>query len=420
MDVLLMQLTGQELGIQELSEAIVAPRAPLFTEDYANAGQAIEEEVQGSSVLVIGAAGSIGRIVVQELARLQPKELLCVDLSENSLVSLTRLLRNLFWGRIPKYEAWALDFGAPAFYSLLRSRKPDVILNFAALKHVRSEKDTFSLAQLLTVNVLNNWKLLRFLREEMPVRRFFAISTDKAANPASVMGASKRLMEKVIFAYQGLENPPARTMTSTRFANVLFSDGSLPASFLERLKHSQPLAGPSDVSRYFVTPMEGGHLCLLSAFHARTGELLVPRMEREHLISFVTVAERLLRAFGLKTRFYESIVEAFAKLNGDRNDGYWPCVFGPSDTPGEKPFEEFSEVGEAESAVQPYKDVVVLRGSSGLELGELDLRLGELEELVTNADALLATEKKEVVEMLSDLVPTFNHVEGEGTLDEKL
>lgn len=426
------------IDIDELARRAVSGREELFAADFAARRAEIAEFIASRRIAVIGAAGSIGRLVVELMASFGPAELLCIDISENGIVELTRRLRNRFHDRELKVSFWPLDFGTSAFHALLARKQPEVILNFAAYKHVRSGKDAFSVAQMLSVNLLHNWRLISWLRDEFaasgetatedepttarkpPLERFFAISTDKAANPVSLMGASKRLMEELIFAYGDAEPTPYETVTSTRFANVLFSDGSLPASFLARLAQGQPLAGPTDVERYFITPDEAADLCLLAAFHSTSGELLVPRMRQEHIMNFQQIAEATLAAFGLKPRWYEDGEKAFAALDGDRAEGYWPCLFAPSDTSGEKDVEEFVEEDEKLADEQPYAEVEVLSAKPRLSAEDLSRELSELEKMLSEVSRLQGLSKGDIVAALSRLVPSFQHLERGKSLDAKL
>jgi len=227
-------------------------------------------------------------------------------------------------------------------------------------------------------------------------------------------------MEELIFAFGESQPAPYRAVTSTRFANVLYSDGSLPASFLTRLSQGQPLAGPTDVERYFITPDEAAHLCLLAAFHPTSGELLVPRMRKEHVMNFQQIAEATLGAFGLKPRWYTQGEEAFARLESDRAKGYWPCLFAPSDTSGEKDVEEFVEAGEALADEQPYAEVEVISAKPRLSADELARELAGLDALLADASRLRETTKSALVELISRLVPTFKHLERGKSLDMKL
>ena len=405
------------MDLNALARTVLGQRPSLFSADFDQQQERICEELAGQCVCVVGAGGSIGRATAVTLLAQRPRRTLLVDLSENNLAEVTRLLRNAHPRNAPDFEAWALDFTGPAFTALLEREQPDVVLNFAAFKHVRSEKDALTLSEMLRVNVLGNLRLLRWAQERGALNRIFCISTDKAANPANCMGASKRVMEQLLFcADQPL--PSARRTTSTRFANVLFSDGSLPASFLQRLELGQPLSGPSDVRRYFVTPAEAGELCLLAACHVSDREFLVPRLSPEAMLDFQTIAERLLDARGFEARHYgEDAPAAFANFAADVAGRRWPCLFTPAATSGEKEFEEFSEPGEAAAAVQPYQCITALCPQPGMPWARFCATLDQLAIRLADPQWLLKAEKNELVAVLKEFVPSFEHRESERSLD---
>ena len=402
------------------ADAVRAGRPELFVEDFAKHEERIRDELAGRTVCVIGAGGSIGRATAEMLLSQRPRRTLLVDVSENNLADVTRRLRNRFLPDPPEFEAWALDFTGAPFRALLDRERPEIILNFAAFKHVRSEKDQLTLAEMIRVNVLGNLALVRWAVASPP-HRLFVISTDKAANPVSCMGATKRLMEQVLFSAAGA-GPPLRTIvTSTRFANVLFSDGSLPASFVQRLEQRQPLAGPSDVKRYFITPREAARLCLLAACHPASGEFLVPRMGPESLLSFVEIAERFLGARGYVPRHYGADAQAaMANLERDAARGAWSCLFTPVATSGEKHAEEFTEAGETLSVAQPYTGIAAMLPKAPDDSAGLGRALDRLAADLADPRWLMAHGKPDVVQALADLVPSFRHVETGLSLDQQV
>ncbi len=403
-----------------LSKLVAGREAEMFAGDFSTHLDAMRGEVEGRTVCVIGAGGTIGRATAEVLLGLKPKRTLLVDVSENNLVEVTRRLRNCYSSNAPDFEAWPMDFTGPSFTALMAKEQPEIILNFAAFKHVRSEKDALTLAEMLRVNVFGNLKLMDRARKSGNVHRVFSISTDKAACPANCMGASKKLMEQVLFA-QGAGDPPAKFVTSTRFANVLFSDGSLPASFLQRLEQGQPLAGPSDITRYFITMREAGMLCLLAAFHNVSHELLVPKMGQAQLVDFMQIAERLLESRGFEPKYYgEDTAAAFANLESDTKQGKWPCLFMPAATSGEKPFEEFTTEAEKQSRLQPYSDALAISVADCDEWGELQHRLGQKMLSLADSHWLEQATKAEVVEWLCGVVPTFSHLETGESLDRAI
>lgn len=399
-----------------LASGVLAGRAEFFKRDYAAHREQISEELRGRTVCVIGAGGSIGRATAEVLLEHGPRRTLLVDISENNLAEITRRLRNRFGSAAPDFESWALDYTREPFFNLLEREQPDVVLNFAAYKHVRSEKDHLTLAEMIRVNVLGNLALLRRAQEQ-PWRRFFVISTDKAAHPASCMGASKRLMEALIFAAGAATPQAAQFITSTRFANVLFSDGSLPASFIQRLEQRQPLAGPTELQRYFITPREAARLCLLAACHPASGEFLVPRMRPADMLTFPDIAERFLGLHGLRARHYGDPAAAQANLERDAAEGFWPCVFLPPTTSGEKPFEEFVEPGEQLSPSQPYAEIDAVVGAQSAELAGISRHCDEFQQWSKDAAWLRTHVKADVVAWLNHFVPGFQHIETQHNLD---
>jgi nucleoside-diphosphate-sugar epimerase len=401
---------------EALARQILVDRPPLFERDFEVARPQLEHAFQGRTVLVVGAGGSIGRATAELLLDLRPSRTLLVDISENNLVAITRRLRMRYGAAGPQFEAWPLDFCGAPFEAFLHRERPEVILNFAAFKHVRSEKDVLTLAEMVRVNVVGNRKLLDWASHN-GVRRVFAISTDKAAGPVSCMGATKRVMELLLWCHVALNGP---VVTSTRFANVLFSDGSLPASFLERMAERQPLVGPNDVERFFISPAEAARLCLLAASHPQSGEFLVPNMGPEAQIRFDVIAERLLTARGFQPRHYSNFTTARDALESDVSAGFWPCVFGASTTSGEKDAEEFTEPDEQFSAMQPYRELTSIQGRAHLPTDELKRSVTDAEGWISDANWLRTNSKSAMVNWLKGLVPSLEHIETGENLDRKI
>lgn len=399
-----------------LAQAVLAGRPELFARDFTAARPALQEALSGKTICVIGAGGSIGRATAEALLAQRPKRTLLVDISENNLAEVTRRLRNRFTEDVPDFEAWALDYTREPCLALLEREQPEIVLNFAAFKHVRSEKDHLTLAEMIRVNVLGNLRLLRWAQQH-PLQRFFVISTDKAANPASCMGASKRLMEKLIFASQLLLPAPAQTITTTRFANVLFSDGSLPASFVQRLQQRQPLAGPSDIRRYFITPHEAARLCLLAICHPTNGEFLTPRMRESDMLSFTEIAARFLNLYGLRPKYYADPNQAVAGLESDAQNGEWPCLFTPAKTSGEKPYEEFYEASEQLAQAQQYDEIDVLSGDRSADWDSLAQACDDFTAWTQDRNWLRSHQKTNIVLWLQQLVPSFSHIGTSASLD---
>jgi FlaA1/EpsC-like NDP-sugar epimerase len=400
---------------QRLDEVVVGRAVSFVAADFASARPRIAATLNGTRVLVIGGGGSIGGATVQLLSTFRPRAIHVIDASENYLADLVRNLRGRTQGlEVEDFRTLPLNYGSPLMRSFLEAAEPyDTVLNFAALKHVRSEKDVYSLLQMIDTNVVCHARFKRWLRQYQHACSYFAVSTDKAANPTSVMGASKRLMEDVTFAIRTCGD---RANTSARFANVAYSNGSLSAAFLERLARRQPLAAPRDTSRYFMTQGEAAEICVLAALAVPDGMVLIPRLDpRSQLRELGVVAEQVLHAHGLRAVHYED--ESAARRDVERlaRHGAWPLLLTPLDTSGEKPYEEF--VGHAEHAEElGFAALLGIRHLPGS--GELDEVLEVLERMVT--EPAVSLRKQDVVALISRAVPHFQHVETGRDLDQRL
>ena len=386
----------------------------LLADDLAAYREPLAERVEGRSVLVIGGAGTIGSSYVRALLAYRPARLVVVDTSENGLTELTRDLRSTEGQYVPEaYTSYPVDFGSETFRRLLAAEGPfDIVAHFAAHKHVRSEKDRFSIEAMLGNNVLATVRLLDALAEAAP-ERFFCVSTDKAANPANVMGASKKLMEEAVLAYASESLIPA---TTARFANVAFSNGSLPAGFLERLAKHQPLSGPSDIKRYFVSPAESGQLCLIACVLGEPGDILFPRLDEQSMLTFEEIGLALLEELGYRPAPYENDDDAkraaAARQSADRD---WPVCFTPSATSGEKPAEEF-HTAEEQVDTERFAALGVVHPPARFSTEQIRSIGRELESLFARP----SLEKAEIVAVLSELIPTFQHVETGLSLDQRM
>lgn len=386
-----------------------------FAADMESNAAALSDRISGRRFLVIGAAGSIGSATLARLADFRPAALHAVDQDENALAELVRHLRSRPQRlSVPDFRALPLDYGGPIMRQWLASQAPyDGVLNFSAMKHVRSEKDTYSLLRILETNVVKLARFLGWLAAHGHDRAFFSVSTDKAANPTSLMGASKRIMEHTMFT----QAAPRGKVTSARFANVAFSNGSLLQAFLVRLERRQPLAAPRATRRYFVSPAESGEICLLSAFAVPPATIAVPALDPEtDLVELTGVAERLLRRRGLEPVHYEDEAAAVANVDAELARGRYPLLLTPLDTSGEKPYEEF--VGQGESIVD-LPGLAALRGVPYLPAnsGSVLAFIRHVEQVM---DALQAPEKAALVAAMERVVPQMRHVETGKSLDSRV
>ena len=391
---------------------VVQRPGSMFRTDLETHREELVAAVAGRRVLVIGGAGSIGSSFIRALLPYRPAALVVVDTNENALAELTRDLRSTAGMFVPEdYVPYPMDFASPVFAKMFRSRGGfDIVANFSAHKHVRSEKDIYSVEALLQNNVLHARRLLDLLTE-FPPQAYFCVSTDKAANPVNIMGASKRIMEDVIFAYS--EHFPVKT---ARFANVAFSNGSLPAGFLERLQKRQPLSAPSDVRRYFVSPEESGQICLLACVLGANREIFYPKLREAQMMTFDRIAVELLAEFGYTPQLCASDEEAVAlasKLT-DESTAY-PVHFAASNTSGEKPYEEFfTETEQVDEA--RLQALGVITGKSVPDREAIRVLFEQLEAAFARADVT----KADVVRVMQGYLPNFHHIETGLSLDSKM
>lgn len=374
--------------------------------------ETLSQKIGGKSVLVIGGAGSIGSSFIKALLPFKPASLVVVDTNENALAELTRDLRSINEMYVPEdYITYPMNFASPVFEKMFRSRSGfDIVGNFSAHKHVRSEKDIYSVEALLQNNVLNAKRLLDLL-SEYPPEEYFCVSTDKAANPVNIMGASKRIMEDVIFSYS--ERFPVKT---ARFANVAFSNGSLPAGFLERISKLQPLSAPSDVLRFFVSPEESGQICLLSCILGGNREIFFPKLEESQMMSFDKIGTELLKLHGYEVIECSSDAEAIEKADALKHGSkQYPVHYSVSDTSGEKPFEEF--VTDTETAdMDRFSSLGVIIGKELPDKEKIEVLFKDLNAVFEKTE----TTKEEVVEIIKEYLPNFEHIETGKSLDSKM
>ena len=386
--------------------------ASMFAPDIEANRDILSSWIEAKRVLVIGGAGSIGSSFIKAILPFRPAALVVVDTNENALAELTRDLRSTRGLFLPDdYLPYPMDFASPVFEKMFRRRGGfDIVGNFAAHKHVRSEKDVYSVEALLENNVLHAKGLLDLL-SEFPPEAYFCVSTDKAADPVNIMGASKRIMEDVIFSYS--DRFPVKT---ARFANVAFSNGSLPAGFLARIAKLQPLSAPSDVRRYFVSPEESGQICLLSCVLGENRAIFFPKLAQAQMMTFDAIATELLKAHGDEPLLCGSDAEALEKAEALKNgSNLYPVHYAASDTTGEKPFEEF--VTDTETAdMDRFVSLGVIVGKPIPDKSRVEALFKELRAAFEKQE----TAKEEIVRIMETYLPNFRHRETGRYLDSKM
>ena len=396
---------------QFISQSVTRREESLFLRDIGDHRQKLRQAVGGASVCVIGGAGSIGSSFIKALLPFRPGKLVVVDLNENGLAELTRDLRSTEGLFVPQeYRTYTLNFADPIFSRIFREERGfDIVANFSAHKHVLSEKDKYAVQALIENNDLKAKRLMDLLCL-FPPKHFLCVSTDKAANPVNVMGASKRIMEEMVMAYSDRFK-----VTTARFANVAFSNGSLPDSWLQRLRKKQPLAAPNDVRRYFVSPEESGQICLLACILGRSGEVFFPKLDEGQMLTFSSICDDFLKAEGL--RKMECRDDAEARLFASRmpyGSGTCPVVYSGSDTTGEKAFEEFYVPGES-TDMGRFHALGVIEAGAHRPMAEVEAFFEKLETLFRGDFT-----KEDVVAAIRGFVPNFEHEEKGRNLDEKM
>lgn len=390
---------------------IVERENELFNQDVQFFESDLKEKVTTSRFLVIGGAGTIGQAVVKEIFKRNPLALHVVDLSENNLVELVRDIRSSFGYIDGDFKTFALDIGSIEYDAFIESDgKYDYVLNLSALKHVRSEKDPYTLMRMINVNILNTVKTINQSIEH-GVKKYFCVSTDKAANPVNMMGASKKIME--LFLWKLSASIPIST---ARFANVAFSDGSLLHGFNNRLEKEQPIVAPNDVDRYFVTKQESGELCLLSCLLGENGDTFFPKENKEFkLTALKTVAENFVKENGYLVE--ECATEEAARnfVINSKHGEKWPCFFPVSDTTGEKAFEEFFTENEILD-LNRFETLGVIKNDMSFDLQLLN----HFEDTIQSLRSSKSWTKSEIVSLFNKVLPEFNHLETGKYLDSKM
>lgn len=390
---------------------IIDRRKTLFEEDLLSQNQYISDLIRGCSFLVIGAAGTIGQSVTKEFFKRNPKKLHAVDISENNLVELVRDIRSSLGYIKGDFQTYALDCGSFEYSSFCNANGPyDFVLNLSALKHVRSEKDPYTLMRLIDVNIFNTVKSVKTARY-WECKNYFCVSTDKAANPANMMGASKRIMEMFLTRESLKQN-----LSMARFANVAFSDGSLLHGFSQRFSKRQPIAAPNDVKRYFVTPQESGELCLLSCLTGANRDIFFPKLsEKLHLITFSDIACRYLENFGYEPHECDSEEEARNRCDELTLQKKWPCYFFKSDTTGEKDFEEFFTIDE-ELDMERFTSIGVIKNMPNFDESKLSMFERKINEFKQKLDWT----RNDIVQLFHEMIPDFGHKETGKFLDQRM
>lgn len=383
----------------------------LFSEDVKNAEEILKKEVSSSRFLVLGGAGSIGQAVTKEIFKRNPKKLHVVDISENNMVELVRDIRSSFGYIDGDFQTFALDIGSIEYDAFIEADgQYDYVLNLSALKHVRSEKDPYTLMRMIDVNVFNTDKTIQQSIDN-GVKKYFCVSTDKAANPVNMMGASKRIMEMFL-----MRRSEQIDISTARFANVAFSDGSLLHGFNQRIEKKQPIVAPSDIKRYFVIPQESGELCLMSCIFGDNRDIFFPKLsESLHLITFAEIAEKYLAEKGYEAYLCKSEDEARELIKTLPAQGKWPCLFTTSDTTGEKDFEEFFTDKETLD-MERFENLGIIKN-----MPEYDAELLALfEDTISQFKQQKSWSKSQIVDLFFKMLPDFGHKETGKYLDSKM
>ncbi len=390
---------------------IIGRTSPLFEADVHKHEARLSSAVAGGRFLVIGGAGSIGQAVTREIFRRKPRTLHVVDISENNMVELVRDIRSTLGYIDGDFSTFAVDCGSQEFEAFMAASEGyDYVLNLSALKHVRSEKDAYTLMRLVRVNVLNTVSTLAQARAK-GVRKYFCVSTDKAANPVNMMGASKRIMEMFLMR-ESLTTP----ISTARFANVAFSDGSLLHGFNQRFAKRQPISAPNDVRRYFVTPQESGELCLMSCLLGDNRDIFFPKMsDALRLTKFSDIAVRYLQQLGYEPHECASEEEARSRVDELVAQRKWPCYFFRSDTTGEKDFEEFFTDRE-DIDMERYGAIGVIRNKPVFDEGMLVHFMSEIQAMLRRG----AWTRGEMIDLFNRMIPEFNHRETGKFLDGRM
>jgi FlaA1/EpsC-like NDP-sugar epimerase len=392
--------------------SLIGRKKELFGSDISNNKSELSHLIGKSSFLVLGAAGSIGQALSKEIFERNPKKLHVVDISENNLVELVRDIRSSKGYIKGEFKTFALDIGSIEFdHYISKAGHFDYVFNLSALKHVRSESNPFTLMRMINVNILNTIKTIDQSVNALETKKYFCVSTDKAANPVNMMGASKRIMEMFL-----MQKSAKIDISTARFANVAFSDGSLLHGFNQRMQKKQPLSAPLDVKRYFVTPKEAGELCLLSGLLGNNRDIFFPKLSKDlNLISFDKIAIKYLNNLGYESVICESENEARQSVELLSKENKWPCYFFKSDTTGEKDFEEFYTDDEIID-LDNFLNIGVIKSELAFDINKLNYFLEKIDEIKCQKYWV----KQEIVNLFNKMISNFNHLETNKYLDSKM
>jgi len=399
-------------NISEFIKNYVTKRENSFFEnDLVNNTEKLTKEIKGKSILVIGGAGTIGSSYIKAALKYNPSELIVVDTNENGLTELTRTLRSDSNISVPEsYLTYPMSFNSDVFYKMLKKHGSfDIIANFAAHKHVRSEKDSFSIEAMIKNNVLDAKRFLDYLKQNKP-SHFFCVSTDKASNPVNVMGGSKKMMENVIMAYS-----KDLKITTARFANVAFSNGSLLYGYIERLLQRQPISCPSDVKRFFVSPDESGEICLLTCILGNSGDIYFPKLDENQLVNFKLITEDFFKYLNKDITICKSEKEAKEIASDLSDSSSYPVYFFKTETSGEKLYEEFYTADD-EVNLNLYNSIGVITNSLKPSFSEMEATIKDIETLFNRQ----SYNKEDIIKIMSKIIPNFNHIETGKSLDQKM
>ncbi len=390
---------------------LIGREKALFNHDISKAENELQKTVSQSRFLVLGGAGSIGQAVTKEIFKRNPAKLHVVDISENNMVELVRDIRSSFGYISGDFQTFALDIGSVEYDAFIKTDGQfDYVLNLSALKHVRSEKDPFTLMRMIDVNIFNTDKTIQ-QSIDSGVKKYFCVSTDKAANPVNMMGASKRIMEMFL-----MRKSKDISISTARFANVAFSDGSLLHGFNQRIQKRQPIVAPIDIKRYFVTPQESGELCLMSCIFGENRDIFFPKLsEALHLITFADIAVKYLEERGYEPVLCKSEGEARELIKTLPDEGKWPCLFTESDTTGEKDFEEFFTDDETLD-MKRFENLGIIKNEEDFE----QTLLTEFENVIEQMKVNKSWTKDEIVSLFFRMIPGFGHKETGKYLDGKM